>query len=62
MKLLFTGDINFRGLEDIDYDKSSKILSDVMPYIKSVDFVIPNLECPLGDKNIYTPIKKQVRI
>ncbi len=34
MKLLFTGDINFRGLEAIDYNKSSEMLSDVVPYIK----------------------------
>ena len=50
MKLLFTGDINFRGIENLDYGKSSKILNDVIPYIKSVDFVIPNLECPLGNE------------
>lgn len=48
MKLLFTGDVNFRGIENLDCDKSLKILGDVMPYTKSADFVIPNLECPLG--------------
>lgn len=58
MKILFTGDVNFRGMENLDYDKSAKILADVMPYIKSVDYVIPNLECPLGDKEKYIPIKK----
>ena len=58
MKLLFTGDINFRGIENLDYGKSSKILNDVIPYIKSVDFVIPNLECPLGNEEDYMPIKK----
>lgn len=50
MKLLFTGDINFRGIENLDYDKSLVILNDIIPYTKSVDFVIPNLECPLGNK------------
>lgn len=55
---MFTGDINFRGLENLDYDKSLEILDDVIPYTKSADFVIPNLECPLGDKEKYLPIKK----
>ena len=58
MKLLFTGDINFRGIDNLDYDKSLEILNDIIPYTKSVDFVIPNLECPLGNKEDYMPIKK----
>jgi|GEM_PF-7023805 len=29
MKLLFTGDINFRGIENLDYDKSLEILNDI---------------------------------
>lgn len=39
MKLLFTGDTNFRGIENLDYDKSLEILKDITPYIQSVDFV-----------------------
>lgn len=58
MKLLFTGDINFRGIENLNYDKSLEILKDITPYTQSVDFVIPNLECPLGNAEDYTPIKK----
>lgn len=58
MKLLFMGDVNFRGIENLDYYKSVEILKDIKPYTESVDFVIPNLECPLGDGEIYTPIKK----
>lgn len=58
MKLLFTGDINFRGLENLDYNKSVAILNDIIPYTESADFVIPNLECPLGDEKDYTAIKK----
>lgn len=49
MKLLFTGDINFRGIKTLDDAVSLEILKDVIPYTKSADFVIPNLECPLGD-------------
>lgn len=55
---MFTGDINFRGLEGIDYDWSARTLADVMPYIKDTDYVIPNLECPLADKEKYSSIKK----
>ena len=58
MKLLFTGDLNFRGIENLDYDKSLEILNDIIPYTKSVDFVITNLECPLGNEDDYMPIKK----
>lgn len=58
MKLLFTGDINSRGIDVLDYAKSLEILKDIIPYTQSVDFVIPNLECPLGDEKKFTPIKK----
>lgn len=58
MRLLFIGDINFRGLENLDYAKALDILKDVTPYIQRADFVIPNLECPLGEKGDYAPIKK----
>lgn len=58
MKLLFTGDINFRGKENLTFEESKKILSDVLPYINDVNFVIPNLECPLADINKHEPIKK----
>lgn len=54
---MFTGDINFRGL-NVDDDLSKRILTEVMPYIEKADFVIPNLECPLGDEKKFTPIKK----
>ncbi len=39
MKLLFTGDLNFRGIENLDYDKSQKILADVLPYTEKADYV-----------------------
>ncbi len=58
MKLLFTGDVNFRGQSGLTYEKSLDILSEVMPYAEAADFVIPNLECPLADEKKYTPIKK----
>lgn len=58
MKIMFTGDINFRGIDGLDYAASRRILADVIPYIEEADFVIPNLECPLGDREKYLPIKK----
>lgn len=58
MKLLFTGDVNFRRIEALDDATSLEILKDVIPYTQSADFVIPNLECPLGNEKSYTPIKK----
>lgn len=58
MKLLLTGDINFRGIEDLDHDKALRILQDVLPYLQSTVFVIPNLECPFGRAADYTPIRK----
>jgi poly-gamma-glutamate capsule biosynthesis protein CapA/YwtB (metallophosphatase superfamily) len=58
MKLLFTGDINFRGIENLNYNASKEILSEVQPYLDAVDFRISNLETPLADKSKYTPIKK----
>lgn len=58
MKLLFTGDINFRGKDNVTFEESEKILTEVLPYINDVDFVIPNLECPLADINMHEPIKK----
>lgn len=58
MKLLFTGDINFRGLTDLTIKSSEQILADVLPYAAKADHVIPNLECPLADKQKYAPILK----
>ena len=58
MKLLLTGDINFRGKDNVTFDESEKILTEVLPCAKYADFVIPNLECPLADKEKHKPIKK----
>lgn len=58
MKILFTGDINFRGKENLTFEESQKILAQVLPYANEVDFVIPNLECPLADIDKHEPIKK----
>ena len=58
MRILFTGDINFRGKDALTLDKSSSILSEINSYIEGSDFIIPNLECPLADENKHKPIKK----
>ena len=58
MKILFTGDINFRKIKNLDVKKSEEILSEMKVYLDEVDFRIPNLETPLADKEKYTPIYK----
>jgi poly-gamma-glutamate synthesis protein (capsule biosynthesis protein) len=58
MKILFTGDINFRGHDALNFEKSKEILSELSPYLSSVDYRIPNLETPLAYRNKHEPIKK----
>ena len=58
MKLLFTGDINFKNLRVQSDEEYASILTEVMPFANAADYVIPNLECPLADENKYAPIKK----
>lgn len=57
MKLIFTGDVNFRCKENITKEESVKVLEQVMPYFEAADFRIINLECPLSDNNS-SPITK----
>ncbi len=58
MKLLFTGDINFRSMDVQSDEEYLGILDEVMPYAEDADYVIPNLECPLAEEAKYSPIKK----
>ena len=58
MKLLFTGDINFRGLSEPNSKMCSDILAEILPYFERADFRIINLETPLANKEKHTPIKK----
>ncbi|MGI5825542.1 MAG: CapA family protein [Bacillota bacterium] len=60
MKLLFIGDINFRGQNILSYEKSKRLLEKVQPYLDMADFRISNLECVLvdGKNSKYSPIKK----
>lgn len=58
MKLLFTGDINFRGLSEPNSKMCSDVLAEVLPYFEKADFRIVNLETLLADKEKHTPIKK----
>ena len=37
MKILFTGDINFRDKENLTYEESKQILSEVLPFAKNVE-------------------------
>lgn len=56
MKILFTGDVNFRHIEPVDSAKAASILTEVQPTIDEADFRIVNLETPLADRDKYTPI------
>lgn len=57
MKLIFTGDVNFRNKESITPEEAAKALGQVKPYFDAADFRIVNLECPLADGE-FEPIKK----
>ena len=57
MKLLFTGDINFRGLKEPIPETCADTLAEVLPYFNKADFKIANLETPLADKAKHSPIK-----
>lgn len=57
MKLLFTGDLNWSS-QVFSEAEAEKRLAEVIPVTEEADFVLPNLECPLGKKEMYTPIKK----
>ena len=57
MKLIFTGDINFRGTDGTSaYFRS--VLTEVKNRTAGADFLIPNLECPLADPAAHLPIPK----
>ena len=58
MKLLFTSDINFRGLSEPTRETCNDMLEEVLPYFQKADFRVVNLETPLADKKKYNPIKK----
>ena len=57
MKLIFTGDVNFRNKETITAEESKTALASVMPYFEKADYTIVNLECPLSDDDS-APIRK----
>ncbi len=58
MKLMFTGDLNFRGHQNLTEAKCEEILCEVMPHVRNADFRIVNLETPLADDSRHKPIYK----
>jgi len=58
LKIIFAGDLNFRGIEPMTEDKSKRILKDVMTCISDSDFRIINLETPLAERTAHEPIYK----
>ncbi len=57
MKVLFTGDINFR-LQNITRETAQQKLRFVKPYLDMADVRIANLETPLAKKELHSPIVK----
>ena len=51
MKLLFTGDINFRELTRPTPKTCADILAEILPFFEKADFRIVNLETPLADNH-----------
>lgn len=58
MRLLFTGDVNFRGKGILTFTESKDILKEVMPYFDAADFRIMNLETPLARIEECEPLPK----
>ena len=58
MKLLFAGDLNFRGLDGMTAARARAILCEMQGPLSGADFVIPNLECPLAMEDRHAPIRK----
>ena len=57
MKILFTGDVNF-GKHIYGEELSRRLLAPIERYFAECDFVLPNLECALGNEEDFSPIKK----
>lgn len=58
MKILFTGDINFRNAEDIAAEKPESLVCEVKSVFDDADIRIVNLETPLSDIKTAEPIRK----
>ena len=58
MEIIFCGDASFKLQHDADEERSGDILSDILPLLRSADFRVVNLECPLAPKELDAPIRK----
>lgn len=58
MKIVFTGEINYREIETFDSEQYRDILSEVTLYLKTADFRVPDLETSLEDKTKFEPIRE----
>lgn len=58
MKILLTGDINFRMLSPLDDKMANKVLAPFWKKWNEADFRVINLETPLGNPAEHTPIYK----
>ncbi|MBQ0101613.1 MAG: CapA family protein [Firmicutes bacterium] len=56
--VLFTGDVCFKYQHGADEAVSREILSEMIPIFNSSDILVMNLETPLADEGVGTPIRK----
>lgn len=58
MKIIFTGDLSFRGVEHPSREQAECAFAELLPVFASADLRVVNLETPLADRNRYQPIPK----
>ncbi len=58
MKLLFTGDVCFHYKQDVDETNAAAIFAAMKPHFANADFRIMNMESPIFDEGVGTPITK----
>ena len=58
LKLLFCGDVCFKVQQEVDLDRTRKILAEMLPFFDAVDYRVMNLETPLAPEGIGAPIPK----
>ena len=59
MKLIFTGDINFRGIDGLDIEKCREIVSEVKPYFEKC-FVSEAIGVPKPHKEFFDYVEENI--
>ncbi len=58
MKLIFTGDVNFRHFDNLTNEAAASMLTDILPTLRQADYRILNLEAVLARLENHAPIVK----